>query len=620
MENKSQVFLSYATEDVVAVRELYSYLLHAGFRPWMDKMDILAGQVWEDPIREAILNSDFFLPCLSKHSVNRRGYFQREIKYAFDLWTERFDSDLYVIPVRLEESEVPENLRRLQYVDLFEDEGYIRLLSALRLGMERKRSKFELIQSLYHLDNVRALLIDDFNIQDLRLMFYEVPSLRALYEHLLRNASQSELVKQLIDAADSRSQLEAILTWVEEHEPQKYARHRPYHTEEFRSDDHFGTAPAVRTEPLDNPYVVGNPIQPSNMKVFLGRFDIANSIINEVRKGSQKPSILLYGRRRMGKTSALLNISNLVRDPSFIHVYISGQSVKFHTNVNFCFYLVQAINDRLQEESIDTTIFQGKGFLNKTSFDKNPLLTLSEFFDEFEKLLEARSIYCLLAIDEYEEIDSHINLEPGIHDNSITRDLLLELRDTLQHKPRLMFLFAGTHFLRELSNVDWSSIFINVKTLHISFLERRDSALLLTQPVPEMKYKSQALVEKILDLTGCQPLLVQAIASELINTLNFKGERMITEAVLKAAIGQVLVKQNTYFDYIWDLECSSPKHRDLLKTISRIPTGVQESTLIEYQDELRDLVRKEVVYIDSGKARLTMPILKLWMKKNQYIL
>ena len=67
------------------------------------------------------------------------------------------------------------------------------------------------------------------------------------------------------------------------------------------------------TRRFRNPYVTGNPIQPTNSRVFWGRLDIAESIIREIRDSHQKPSFLLYGRRRMGKTSALLNLRRLIR-------------------------------------------------------------------------------------------------------------------------------------------------------------------------------------------------------------------------------------------------------------------------------------------------------------------
>jgi hypothetical protein len=138
-DGRAQVFLSYAREDAEKVENLYQELSDAGFKPWMDKKDILPGERWKSSIQEAIRCSDFFLACLSANSVNKRGFIQKEIKDALDIWQEKLDSDIYLIPARLEDCEVPESLRDVQWVNLFEEDGWTRLVKAIQVGMERRR-------------------------------------------------------------------------------------------------------------------------------------------------------------------------------------------------------------------------------------------------------------------------------------------------------------------------------------------------------------------------------------------------------------------------------------------------------------------------------------------------
>ena len=138
MKVMAQIFLCYARLDQRQVEELYNRLSNYGFKPWMDKKDILPGEKWELAIQKAIRSSDFFVACLSLNSVTRRGVIQKEIKEALDTWKEKLDSDIYLIPVRLEDCEVPESLRCFQRVDLFAEDGWARLVKALRVGMERR--------------------------------------------------------------------------------------------------------------------------------------------------------------------------------------------------------------------------------------------------------------------------------------------------------------------------------------------------------------------------------------------------------------------------------------------------------------------------------------------------
>jgi len=135
---KPQIFLSYAREDEEKVKELYQKLSDVEFKPWMDKKDILPGEKWGLVIQQAIRDSDFFLVCLSANSVSKRGWVQREMKQALDIWQEKLDSDIYLIPVRLEDCEAPESLRDFQWVNLFEEDGWTRLVKAIQVGMERQ--------------------------------------------------------------------------------------------------------------------------------------------------------------------------------------------------------------------------------------------------------------------------------------------------------------------------------------------------------------------------------------------------------------------------------------------------------------------------------------------------
>lgn len=138
MKAIAQIFLCYARQDEKKVENLYQKLSDVGFKPWMDKKDILPGERWQSSIEKAIRSSDFFLACLSANSVNKRGFLQKEIKDALDIWREKLVSDIYLIPARLEDCEVPESLRGFQWVNLFEEDGWTRSMKAIQVGMERR--------------------------------------------------------------------------------------------------------------------------------------------------------------------------------------------------------------------------------------------------------------------------------------------------------------------------------------------------------------------------------------------------------------------------------------------------------------------------------------------------
>ena len=126
------VFLCHSSGDKIAVRLLYHRLTSDGVRCWFDEGDLLPGQDWDHEINEAIRRSRYVLACLSAASITKTGYVQKELKRALDLADETREGPIFLIPARLEDGDVPRRLAHLHWVDLFRQEGYERLLKALR--------------------------------------------------------------------------------------------------------------------------------------------------------------------------------------------------------------------------------------------------------------------------------------------------------------------------------------------------------------------------------------------------------------------------------------------------------------------------------------------------------
>lgn len=142
-----QVFVAYAFEDEPAARMLYASLKGYGFTPWLDKENLLPGQNWPRAIERAIDSSDFFIACLSRHSIIKRGHFQCELRYALELTRHLPLDDIFVLPVRLDECDVPRTLSRsTQIVDLFPqwDRGVCNVIRTIDRESKRRRRLLEL--------------------------------------------------------------------------------------------------------------------------------------------------------------------------------------------------------------------------------------------------------------------------------------------------------------------------------------------------------------------------------------------------------------------------------------------------------------------------------------------
>lgn len=127
-----RVFLCYAHSDRETVHNLYNRIIEAGIHVWLDTEDLQPGQNWEHEIRRTILKSDVVIVCLSREFNKQHGYRHEELKLALEKKKLLNDDDVFIIPVRLEKCDMPESLRYLHRVDLFEATGYKKLIRALR--------------------------------------------------------------------------------------------------------------------------------------------------------------------------------------------------------------------------------------------------------------------------------------------------------------------------------------------------------------------------------------------------------------------------------------------------------------------------------------------------------
>jgi hypothetical protein len=133
-------FISYAREDRAVAVRLRDDLVRLGATPWIDVVDLVAGEDWQYAIGRALRQSSHFIALLSHNSVTKRGYVQKELREALELLDQLPPDAVFLIPVRLDNAEpLHGRLRSLHWVDLFP--GYDAALAqiARSLGLDAQQ-------------------------------------------------------------------------------------------------------------------------------------------------------------------------------------------------------------------------------------------------------------------------------------------------------------------------------------------------------------------------------------------------------------------------------------------------------------------------------------------------
>jgi hypothetical protein len=307
---------------------------------------------------------------------------------------------------------------------------------------------------------------------------------------------------------------------------------------------------AVEVGPVANPYVAGNPVLGD---LFVGRQDILRQLEELWAPGAKQcPSVVLYGHRRMGKTSILRNLGGRF-GPHTVMVDFNMQRVGpvAHTG-ELLYNLALALYDAQTSEVLKTSeVFSEP---DETAFTAhNPYTAFNRFLKRFDQARAGRRF--IITVDEFELVEQMIT------EGRLEGGLLDFWRSLIQTYPWFIMALAGLHTLQEMTQDYWHPLFGSVTAIPVSFLDPAAARQLIVQPSPDfsLNYDADA-VERIISLTAGQPYLTQHIGHGLVtrfNRQNFEEgtarERRFTLADVEAVVAAADFYRdgNAYFTGVW---------------------------------------------------------------------
>ncbi|MGD2246777.1 MAG: ATP-binding protein [Candidatus Methanofastidiosia archaeon] len=254
---------------------------------------------------------------------------------------------------------------------------------------------------------------------------------------------------------------------------------------------------------IENPYIIGDIVRDSRM--FYGREKLLTDIVDNFKGRYQINPIFLYGQRRTGKTSTLVQLEKRLKD-GFFPVLFSMREI--FGRKSFYKDLMEKIKEKIGLMNIKIPDIE------EDPFD----IFKNEFYSEVQKKLGKKKM--VIMIDEYQQIDELIN--HGYYDTDV-----IDFLNALVQDGEIKFIFAGSLYPHELKSNKWAELMKFFIQMNVSFLERDDAIKLITEPVRgQMKY-DEGGIEKIISLSRCHPYFVQLICHTMVEHHNHDKVNLI---------------------------------------------------------------------------------------------
>ncbi|WP_353572090.1 ATP-binding protein [Candidatus Albibeggiatoa sp. nov. BB20] len=318
----------------------------------------------------------------------------------------------------------------------------------------------------------------------------------------------------------------------------------------------------------DNPYIIGVPLNLNSESMFVGRQDIIQKV-EQLLQNQQHAPIMLYGQRRIGKTSLLIQFNNKLPE-QYIPLFINFQKFSLvKSSIEFLYMLGHEICHSAKKHR---NIQFPK--LERQQLASEPMITFDNWLDELESIVGQNTLF--LTFDEFESLENSFNRGKLDQD-----EVLSLLRTLIQEHDKIKVLIAGAYLLEEFSG--WQNYLVNVEMVYLGYLTKRE-AVQLAGKSNSIQYEPDAL-QHISYLTHNHPALIQLICKELINQLNFSPSTHLRRKVnlndIEHAANEALKTGRALFSHATHPSHYSDIELKLLKLLAQDQEWVSRNEILK---------------------------------------
>ena len=348
--------------------------------------------------------------------------------------------------------------------------------------------------------------------------------------------------------------------------------------------------------PIAQPiYRPGHPLRAGiDNRLFLGRNDVEKNLKDNLYATNRLPLFLIQGQRRVGKTSFLKFLPQILGS-GYRVVFIDLQGKVARVEEWF-----EVVKKRLEEEA-------------KEKFEGEFSEEWGKAWGELEGLLiatqKALGQRIVLAFDEYEYLHDALQADP-----KQAAFLLGAMRNFSQHQEDIVFMFVGAALFSELRSPNWNEYFTQASRLTIDYLPKA-AAVELMELVP-LSYP-KPLKDNIFHFTQGHPALLQRICEEMVHIANADRRTDMTASDLTQIIStKILQPDTTSPEIFWTQFCrpeTDPHAQEVVLaivkgTLSLEQVGIHRKTLIRLE------THKFIVREGDG-FRMRVPLFEQWVER-----
>jgi len=359
---------------------------------------------------------------------------------------------------------------------------------------------------------------------------------------------------------------------------------------------------------IEMPYITGIPLTLQNKHLFVGRTNVSNRI-ELLLQEQRSPPILLYGQRRMGKTSLLIFLKELLPD-NYIPLFIDFQGpVSSASDYSGFLYTISRAIIRSARHTRQLNLPP----LNRNTLQDDPFTEFDEWLDSVEECVENRVL--LLTFDEFEALE-HV-FEKGRLDRGLVLGML---RHIIQHRPRFKIMIAGAYQLDAFPH--WSNYLINVETVKLSYLQESEAIQLIERPVNHfsLRYTPEA-TQRVLTLTHCHPALIQLLCKEIVflkNQQAHSNRNVVQLEDVESAVPHAMESGKNYFIHITQISSLEAQILHVIATESGECSALSHATLAKQcfsgkiEGPLSSLLKRELIELTSTGYRFQVEFIRRW--------